>query len=39
MWTSSLLLLETKPYYQEPIRKQKLVMWLKSFVKKGNHNE
>lgn len=33
MWTPSLLLLEIKPYYPEPIRKHKLVMWLKSLVK------
>jgi hypothetical protein len=39
MWTPSLLLLKTKLYYQEPTRKQKLVMWLKSFVKKGHYNE
>lgn len=39
MWTPSLLLLETKPYCPEPTGKQKLIMWLKSFMKKGNRNE
>ena len=39
MWTPSLLLLETKPYYPDSKRSEKPIYWLKSLVKKGHYNE